>query len=125
MRKFSLVGAAAVLALVAQPALAHHSFAMYDQQHEVPLTGTVTEFQWTNPHSWIEMDVADPTGKVVHWSLETGSIHTLTNIGWKSKYVHVGDKVTVSVNPMKDGSHGGAIQSIVFADGHKIVGGGR
>ncbi len=71
------------------------------------------------------MDVADPAGKLVHYSLETGSVHTLTSIGWKSKYIHVGDKVSVTINPMKDGSHGGAIQSIVFADGRKIVGGGR
>ena len=112
--------------LAAAPAAwAHHSFAMYDQVHEVALTGTVSEFQWTNPHCWIEMEVMNGAGQLQHWSLEAGSIHTLTSIGWKSKMVKVGDKVTVSINPMKDGSRGGAIQSIVFADGSKIVGGGR
>ncbi len=124
MRKTSLAVAAALM-LAASPAMAHHSFAMYDQVHEVPLSGTVTEFQWTNPHSWIEMQVINPEGKEEHWSLETGSIHTLTSIGWKSKYVQVGDKISVTINPMKDGTHGGAVQSIVFADGRKIVGGGR
>ena len=125
MRKLSLAFAAAALALAATPALAHHSFAMYDQHSEVSLSGTVTEFQWTNPHSWIEMQVMGPDGKDAHYSLETGSVHTLSNIGWKSKYIHVGDKITVTINPMKDGTHGGAIQSIVFADGRKIIGGGR
>ncbi len=123
MRVTSLFGAVALLA--ATPALAHHSFAMYDQSREITITGAVSEFQWTNPHCWIELEVMNSAGKVEHWSVESGSIHSLTSIGWKSKYVKIGDKVTVSLNPMKDGSRGGAVQSIIFADGKKIVGGGR
>jgi hypothetical protein len=116
----------AAVGLAATPAAAHHSFAMFDQTKEVTLAGTVTEWQWTNPHSWLELDVPSHDGRTaVHWSLESGSVHTLTRLGWRSKMVKPGDKVVVTVNPMKDGSHGGAMQSIVFADGRKISGGGR
>lgn len=127
MNRWTLPAACAALASLAAPwpAAAHHSFAMFDQTKEIELTGTVTEFQWTNPHSWVELDVPKAGGGADHWSLESGSIHTLTRLGWKSKMVKPGDKITVTLNPMKNGSHGGAMQSIVFADGKKIVGGGR
>ena len=125
MRILTIALAAAGLALAATPALAHHSFAMFDQTKEIELTGTVSEFQWTNPHSWLELNVTTAAGAQEHWSLESGSIHTLTRLGWKSKMVKPGDKVTVTLNPMKNGSNGGAMQSIVFADGKKITGGGR
>jgi hypothetical protein len=125
MRAFAWGGLA--LLMVAGPASAHHSFAMFDQTREITLAGTVSEFQWTNPHSWLELDV--PTlgqpGASTHWSLESGSVHTLTRLGWKSKTVKAGDKVIVTVNPMKDGSHGGALQSVTLPDGRKINGGGR
>jgi hypothetical protein len=123
MRVIVLAGAAAWV--LAAPASAHHSFAMFDQTKEISLTGTVTEFQWTNPHTWIELDVRNAAGGVDHWSLESGSVHTLTRLGWRSKMVKPGDRIGVTLNPMKDGSKGGAMQSIVFADGRKIVGGGR
>lgn len=124
LRKRILLGAA-ILVAAAGPAAAHHSFAMFDQTREVTLTGTVSEFQWTNPHSWVELDVPNATGGADHWSLESGSIHTLTRLGWKPRMLKAGDKVTVTLNPMKNGSKGGAMQSIVFPDGKKIVGGGR
>jgi len=120
-----MIWAGALLALAAPPAFAHHSFAMFDQTKEITLSGTVTEFQWTNPHSWLELDVRTASGAVEHWSLESGSVHTLTRLGWKSKMVKPGDRITATLNPMKDGSRGGAMQSIVFADGRKISGGGR
>jgi hypothetical protein len=120
------LGILAVGTLAASSALAHHSFAMFDQTREVTVAGTVTEWQWTNPHSWLELDVPSKDGKsVAHWSLESGSPHTLTRLGWKSKMVKPGDKVVATINPMKDGSNGGALQSIVLADGRKIGGGGR
>src|SRR5262245_54513191 len=119
-------GILAVGALSVAPALAHHSFAMFDQTKEITISGTVTEWQWTNPHSWLEMEVPSKDGKTTtHWSLESGSPHTLTRIGWKSKMVKPGDKVVATINPMKDGSNGGALQSIILANGQKIGGGGR
>lgn len=125
MKTLAGLAAGAALAAFGSAASAHHSFAMFDQTKEIELTGTVSEFQWTNPHSWLELDVLNAQGAQEHWSLESGSIHTLTRLGWKSKMVKPGDKVTVTLNPMKNGSKGGAMQSIVFADGHKITGGGR
>jgi len=111
--------------MAAPPVFAHHSFAMFDQTKEITLSGTVTEWQWTNPHSWLELDVPSRDGRTaVHWSLESGSPHTLTRLGWRPKMVKPGDKVVVTLHPMKDGSHGGAMQSIIFADGHKMAGGG-
>jgi hypothetical protein len=69
---------------VARPALAHHSFAMFDRDKEVTLTGTVREFQWTNPHAFIEMDVPDASGTAQKWSIEMNSPNNLTRQGWKS-----------------------------------------
>ena len=125
MRKIAGLSAIALL-VVAGSAAAHHSFAMFDQTREVSLSGVVTEFQWSNPHSWVELDVpTDQGGATEHWSLEAGSIHTLSNLGWKSKMLKPGDKIAITITPMKTGSRGGALQTVVFADGHKIGGGGR
>jgi hypothetical protein len=118
---------AAALILATGPAVAHHSFAMFDQNKEVGLSGTVSEFQWSNPHSWVELDVPTEAGGTAteHWSLEAGSIHTLSNLGWKSKTLKPGDKIAITINPMKNGSRGGALQWVTFSGGQKISGGGR
>jgi hypothetical protein len=113
-----LVGAGMVAA--ASAALAHHSFAMFDRDKEVVLNGTVREFQWTNPHAFIEMDVPDETGKLVHWSVEMNSPNNLTRQGWKSTLLKAGDKVTVTLNPLRDGKKGGLFVAIVLADGKVI-----
>ena len=104
------------LAVVAGPALAHHSFAMFDQKKVVTISGTVKELQWTNPHVWLQVDV--PTGgKVRHWSFEGNSPNMLRRRGWSSTVVKPGDKITVKFNPLKNGDPGGGLLSIVGADG--------
>jgi hypothetical protein len=113
-----LCGVAAALA--ATPALAHHSSAMFDGQKSVTLVGTVKEFQWTNPHSWVQLNVTDPNGKVVEWSLETSGISSLYKRGWRSGSLKPGDKVTIVVSPLKNGNPGGNIRSVVTADGKKL-----
>lgn len=113
------------VALLASPAFAHHSFAMFDTSKLITLTGTITEFQWSNPHSWIEINVPGPDGNVDHYSLEGGSTHVLARMGWKSKMLKPGDKVTVTMQPLRSGMKGGAVQTVTFADGRKIDGGGR
>jgi hypothetical protein len=111
--------AAAGLAGAAGPAFAHHSFAMFDQTKQMTLVGTVKEFQWTNPHTWIQLNV--PTnGKVVEWSIEGGSPNGLARRGWKSTSLKPGDKVTVVVAPMKDGSNGGSLKTVTTADGKTL-----
>src|ERR1700746_3048172 len=95
------------LILVAVPARAHHSFAMFDMTKRITLAGTVTAFEWTNPHSYIEIDVPDEHGAVKHWSIELGSPNILQSSGWKFSSLKPGDKATLVINPLKSGQAGG------------------
>lgn len=98
--------------LAAAPGLAHHSFAMYDSQKNLALEGTVKAFEWTNPHSWIQLVVKDPaTGKDVEWSIEGGSPNVLTRTGWKRTSLKPGDRAQVVVHPRKDGTNSGSLVS--------------
>ena len=111
----ALIGAAA---LGAPPALAHHSFAMFDAQKEVTLNGTVREFQWTNPHSWLQVEVPQG-GARVEYSIELGSPNSMSRRGWRRTTFKPGDKVTVVINPMRDGSSGGALVYALDAQGKR------
>ena len=114
-----LLGVAAVLA--AGPALAHHSFAMFDQDHTVVLKGTVRELEWTNPHVWLRVMVADQTsGKALQYGVEMGSVARSTYDGWKPDTVKPGEPITVSIHPLKDGSRGGMYLSAELANGRKL-----
>jgi hypothetical protein len=97
---------------LAGPALAHHAFAMFDANREVMLDGTVKEFQWTNPHTWVQLLVKDPGGKEVEWSIEGASPNNLARFGWTRNSLKAGDRVQVVVHPMKDGSIGGSLVKI-------------
>jgi hypothetical protein len=96
---------------------AHHSFAMFDQSQQVTLKGTVREFQWTNPHAWIHLDVPNANGVTDTWQVELNSPNNLKRQGWKSTSVKAGDQVTLVLNPLKDGSKGGLFVSITLPDG--------
>ena len=96
---------------------AHHSFAMFDQSQQVTLKGTVHEFQWTNPHAWIHLDVPGANGINDSWQVELNSPNNLKRQGWKSTSVKAGDQVTLVLNPLKDGSKGGLFVSITLPDG--------
>jgi hypothetical protein len=109
--------ASLAVALLGAPVLAHHSFAMFDADKTVELKGTVREFQWTNPHSWLQVMVADAKGAEHEWSLELGSPTGLARNGWRPKTVVAGDKVTVSIHPLKDGTHGGQLLKLTLPDG--------
>jgi hypothetical protein len=100
--------------------IAHHSFAMFDINKEVIVTGTVTQFQWTNPHTWIEMDVPDTSGDVKHWSIEGGSVIGLSREGWNRNTIKAGDKVTLVAHPMRDGSPGGSLMGVTLPDGKHL-----
>ena len=110
------MGALGAMMAVSAPALAHHSFAMFDQKKVMTLQGTVTEFQWTNPHAFIEIDV--PTnGKVVHWSIELNSPNNLKRQGWSRASLKTGDKISLRMNPLRDGKKGGLFLDLKKADG--------
>lgn len=122
MIKFRALGRAmgAVALSMSGAALAHHSFAMFDRDAKVTLVGTVHEFQWTNPHSWIEMEVADEKGEVHKWSVEMNSPNNLQRQGWRSSTLKPGDKVTVVINPLRDGNKGGLFVSVKLPDGKEL-----
>jgi hypothetical protein len=96
---------------------AHHSFAMFDQSKQVTLKGTIREFQWTNPHAWIHLDVPNPNGVNDTWQVELNSPNNLKRQGWKSSSIKPGDQVTLVLNPLKDGSKGGLFVAITLPDG--------
>ena len=102
--------------LVAVPGVAHHSGAIFDHDKMVTLTGTVREFQWTNPHCWIQVTVAGASGQE-EWSVEMGAPLQLYQAGWKPGTLKPGDDVTVVVHPARDGTHGGLFLSATGKDG--------
>jgi uncharacterized protein DUF6152 len=111
-----------VLALaVATPAFAHHSAAGIDRSKTVTLVGTVKQFGWQNPHSWMEVEVPNEAGVVTTWKVEMTSPAFLIRAGWKSTTVKPGDKVTVKVFPLRDGDPGGLFQSVTLADGSTLT----
>ena len=117
-RRTEMWSIALLLAMVA-PALAHHSFAVYDHTRTVTISGTVTRFQWTNPHGFIEMDVTQSDGKVKHYSVELTSINMMQRVGWRSNMIKAGDKVTAIVAPLLSGDPVGLGLEVTLADGTK------
>jgi len=98
---------------------AHHSFAIFDTAKRVTLTGSVTSFEWTNPHAYIEVDVTE-NGAIKHWSVELGSPSILMQGGWKFKDIKAGDKVTVTLNPLRNGNAGGLLIEVKLPDGRTL-----
>jgi hypothetical protein len=119
IRSFMLVA----LAAVASPVFAHHSFTMFDMTKKLTLIGSVTSFEWTNPHSYIEIDVPDEQGAIKHWSIEMGSPSILQQSGWKFSSLKKGDKTTLIINPLKNGKAGGFLNTATLPDG-RVLGNG-
>jgi hypothetical protein len=121
MKAFRIMAAAGVLAAMAVSAMAHHSFAMFDQAQDKRLTlkGKVTEFQWTNPHAFIQMEVMGASGKPEAWSIELNSPNNLKRQGWSSTSLKTGDQITLITAPLRDMSDhkGGLFISLTLADG--------
>ena len=112
---------AAIAVAFAAPALAHHSFAMFDAEKTVTMQGTVKEFEWTNPHSWIQIDVPNENGSVDRWSVECNSPNNLVRMGWKSTSLKPGDKVTILIHPLRNGDRGGSFLSVTLPDGSVLT----
>lgn len=103
--------------LLASPLLAHHSFAMFDHSRTLTIKGSVTRFQWTNPHAYIELDVTDAKGAITHFSAECTSINMMQRAGWRSNMIKAGDKVKAVVAPLLNGDPGGLLLEITLPDG--------
>ena len=106
--------------LLSGPTLAHHSFAMFDQTKDVTLKGVVREFQWTNPHAFIHIEVTNESGGKDMWQVELNSPNNLKRQGWKSTSVKAGDEVTLVLKPLRDGSRGGLFVSMKLPDGSTL-----
>jgi len=123
MKLHVAIVAACLLAPVSGTVLAHHSFAMFDQEKETKLVGVIKEVQWTNPHIWVQVLVNDASGKAVEWSIEGGSPNGLGHQGWKRTSLKAGDHIEIVIHPLKNGEKGGSLMH-VSVDG-KPVGSGR
>jgi hypothetical protein len=105
------------LAAVPMAAGAHHSYAMFDLSQTVTLQGTIRDFQWTNPHSWIWIDVPDASGVAQQWGIEGMSPNYLARRGWSKHTLSPGDKVSVVIHPLKGVQRGGSFMSVTLANG--------
>ena len=108
--------------LVGTTAQAHHSFANIDRSKTVIAAGTVRTVEWTNPHIWVWLLVADANGRQQLWALEGPPPGELMRRGWSKHTVNTGDVVTVEVHPQKNGRPGGLLEKVTFSDGHSIAG---
>jgi len=117
-RSFLLAGLS--LPVLANPALAHHSFSMFDRDKTVTITGTVKEYEFANPHGWIHMVATDSTGKQSEWSFEMQPISQLAPAGWKADTLKPGDKVAIDFHPLKDGARGGQFITATLPNGKKL-----
>jgi hypothetical protein len=116
--KLKALGLAGIaVAGLAIPAVAHHSFAMFDAEKSKTLEGTVKEFQWTNPHSWILMTVNNAEGKAEQWAIEMGGPAGLARQGWVPKTLTPGMKIKTVIHPLRDGTNGGQFMAVTLPDG--------
>ncbi|HEX5281074.1 MAG TPA: DUF6152 family protein [Micropepsaceae bacterium] len=115
---FAAVG---VVLFAAIPAAAHHSDAMFDSSKEVVINGTVKEFQYTNPHSWIQVLVPGNAGAApVEWSIETAAPIVLLRAGIKPTSLQAGDKISVRMHPLKSGAAGGSLVEVKKDNGSTL-----
>lgn len=120
--KKCFLGLAALSSLMIAPAAqAHHSFSMFDMKKTQVMTGTVTQFSWQMPHVWIHMMLPGPGGKTVEWAGECHSPNIIARKGWKSNTVKAGDKIKVTMHPMRDGSPAGSVISVELPDGTVLM----
>jgi Family of unknown function (DUF6152) len=124
MRAKLLLLTCAAATAVALPAAAHHSFSMFDRQKTVQLTGIVKQLEWMNPHTWLDLMVADKDGKAVLYPLEMQGTGQAEKNGWRPDTVKPGDRVSVMIHPLKSGSHGGQLLAVTLPDGRRLAVGG-
>lgn len=127
LRRVSVRAAAIVVALgvlSVSPVRAHHSFAPYEPNKQIKLSGVVTEFKWTNPHVYIQLDAQESTGgEMKRWLVECASTSILNRAGWRFNLIKAGDKITVIASPLRTGEPAALLKQIILADGTKFSNG--
>jgi len=123
IRQVNRAAWAFALLILAVPVLAHHGNAAFDSDKRVTLKGTVTEWFWANPHCFLQFDAKDDSGNVVHWVAEGSNPPDMINHGWTKGALKVGDQITVTVIPVKNGKPIGRIAAVVLPNGQKLDGG--
>jgi Family of unknown function (DUF6152) len=116
MMRLALMGSL----LTAASAHAHHSFAMFDHDHQIKVSGTVTHFQWTNPHVYIDLDSVNDQGELKHYTIECANPGILDRVGWKFNMIKTGDKITTIIAPLRTGEPGGLLKQVTLSDGRKF-----
>jgi hypothetical protein len=122
MRKSSISVSAAWVGLlsVSMPLFAHHGTAAYDVNKPLTLKGTVTEWDWYNPHCLLQFDVKNEDGQVVHWIAETQNPVSMVNAGWAKASIKAGDEVTVTLAPARNGRSVGELKLVVLPNGKTL-----
>jgi hypothetical protein len=120
MKRVSSAAAAIALFLSCSVADAHHSFAMFDLAKDVTVEAVVKEVQFTNPHVWLQILVDDGKGGQTEWSIESGAPGMMLRNGWKPSTLKPGDKVTLTMHPLKNGSPGGSLVRVKVPDGRTL-----
>jgi hypothetical protein len=115
------VGVALLLLVATTLVSAHHSFAVFDHNQTVTVTGTVSEFRWTNPHGFLEVDYRAGDGTMKHYTIELTSINMLSRAGWTSRSIKAGERVKAIVAPLLSGEPGGLLLEVALADGRTLV----
>ena len=118
--KYRTILLAAVLALGAGAAAAHHAYSAFTMDSVKNITGTVTKFDWTNPHSWVWIDVPNEQGGVDTWGIEGMSPNYLSRRGWTRTTLKPGDKLSITIHPLKTGEHGGSFVSAKRPNGEVL-----
>jgi hypothetical protein len=110
---------AGIAALAAAPAVAHHSFAMFDQSKVLFLSGTIKQYELINPHVWLHLAVVNDKGETATWVFEGGSATQMIYLGWSKDDIKLGEKAEIGFRPLRDGSRGGQLMSIKYPNGEK------
>ena len=121
MNRLQIAGALVVALSTGGAVLAHHNAAGVDRTRTVTIEGTVKQFKWANPHSWVEVEVPDGKGNVVSWNMEMGAPAGLVKAGWKATTLKPGEKVKVTLQPMIDGTPGGLFVSVRLPSGQELT----
>ena len=115
-----VLGTALALLIAGGQLSAHHGSSNYDMSKSVSVKGTVTQFEFINPHSAIHLEAKDDKGNAEQWLIEADSPNNLARAGWTRDSLKPGDQVTIVGNRLKDGSKVMRLQKVIFADGKEL-----